>query len=157
MNALKTSLAIRLLVGLFFGVAVIGSLVLSACGTDDETTETATTDESDPSSTSATASSATETAPTSSTPSTEPTDSADPGTSSTATGTGGDRIDVYYGAANSANCGAVRPYARRLADDFELYRQTQQELVAGPTPSDIADGASSMFSSATADAVKSPS
>ena len=48
-------------------------------------------------------------------------------------------------------------HARRLADDFEVYRQTQQELVAGPTPSDIADGASSMFSSATADGVKSPS
>ncbi len=148
-----------LLSALLFVMAVVGSLALSACGGDDDgATETGTTDDAAGSTTSSTGTSSTDPGQTSGTEVTEPT-TAEPGATGTATGTGGSatgpEVDVYFGVDGSSDCGEVRAYSRRLVDDFEVYRQTFQQLAAGPSASETADGATSMFSGATADVVKS--
>ena len=155
-DTLRTKVAVRLLLGVFVGI-VVASLVLSACGGDGEvTTDPTTTDEA---ATSSSTLSSTETQGGSSPATTEPTTPVEPGTSSTATGNGGEptgpQVAVYYGVEASSDCGEVRPNTRRLVDDFEVYRQTFQQLVAGPSASEVADGAASLFSSETADVTKS--
>ncbi len=159
-DGLKPPTLVRVLTGLLLGFVVIGSLLLSACGDGEDggATSTASTQED--------ASSTSSSATTDSTDSTASTDTSEPTTtaaetttSGTATTNGGDpsgiEVDVYYGVADSSDCGEVEAYTRRLDDDFEIYRQAFQQLVAGPSASEVADGAASMFSADTADVTKS--
>ena len=142
------------------GLLVVGAMAISACGDDGESADATTTV---PAATSSLASSTS--APTGSESSTTSTSAAD-STTIDPTDTSGDNttnqggltgptVEVYFGVATSSNCGDVQAHPRRLDDDFEIHRQTFLQLVAGPTSSEAADGASSFFSSETADVVKS--
>lgn len=67
----------------------------------------------------------------------------------------GHPVDVYYGLADSEGCGNVQALARKLDDSVDLYRSTFVQLVAGPSESEIVAGASTFFSSKTADVINS--
>ena len=129
----------RFLVGLAIGAA----LVLAGCGDDDEGADTASsTSQSTTSdaSTSTTENAATSTSGATTASTTEPT---------------GPTVEVYYGVADSPDCGAVQPFARRLGDEIDPYLSTFRQLVAGPSTEETEAGAGSFFSSETASVTKS--
>jgi len=119
--------------GMVFALA----LVVAGCGGDDDegagttTTETTTTAETTTTTVRTTTSESTSTEPT------------------------GATVAVYFSGEDASDCSAVEAYTRNIADDVDPIEAAFDELVAGPTAEEAADGAGSFFSSATADVVSS--
>jgi hypothetical protein len=62
---------------------------------------------------------------------------------------------VFFGTGDGSDCGATAPVERRLAEGADRVVGVLEALVAGPTAEETADGASSFFSTATADSLRS--
>ncbi len=126
----------RNLVGLLFGI-----LLLASCSGSDEAQVTTTGSET--------------TSPTTTASTTaESTTSTEATTSSSAAPTG-ESVEVFFGVGDGSDCAMVQAFGRDGADSVDLYRATFQLLAAGPSEPEMAAGASSFFSAATADVVKS--
>jgi hypothetical protein len=130
--------------GVILGI-VLALLFLAACGDGDESADPSTTTSesttSQPStSESTTSSTATSTSDTASSASTDPT---------------GPTVMIYFSTGDGSDCGAVDSFVRTVTDDVDLYLSAFEELVSGPTAAELADGAGSFFSSATADTARS--
>lgn len=137
----------------------------AGCGDDDESSSTTTTTASTTTTTEATTTaSATSTSTTGqSTTTTDPTttgsttSSSSTTTSSTGTSsTPSDRVvEVYFSTGDGTDCSEVTAFERTVDASIGPARAAFQELVGGPTPAEEAQGASSFFSSATAEALLS--
>lgn len=121
----------------------VAGLVLAGCADGDEgqvsTTKAVTTETT-----------------AASTTSDEPTTTTEPTTSSvTTTKPAGQPVEIYFGVGDGTDCGEVQAFVRNVDASIDPYRSTFVVLVAGPTESESAAGASSFFSSETANVIKS--
>ncbi len=134
--------------GLFLiGFLIGAAFAIAACGDGDDDGAAETSTSTSQSTTSDTSTSTTELT----TSTTEPTTTS----SSSTTGPAGPTVEVYYGVADSPDCGEVEPFERGIADEVDIYLSAFEQLVAGPTPEEASAGAASFFSNATAGVVKS--
>lgn len=146
-------------------LALVMALLVSCGGDGDDeggTTSSATsssTATSAPSSSSGTtASSSTTSTTTASTTSSSATSSSSTSTTSgstTSTSSGTRTVLVYFSTGDGSDCSEVSAFERTVDASIGPALAAFQELVAGPTEAESAAGASSFFSSATADAIRS--
>ena len=124
-------------------VVAVVLLVAAACGGSDETgsdgTEATTTSTS-------TASSETSAATVSSTTTSTP---------STSAAVPDLTVNVYFGVGDGSDCSVVDAFPRTVAAESDPVVVAFNELVTGPTADEIAAGAGSFFSPATAAVVRS--
>jgi len=152
---------------LFLTATIFLFLFLVGCSGDDDaatTTETTTTSASASttgSSTTAESTTTTSVAPTTtaSTAATASTTEAARSTSSSTTGsstTAATRVVmVYFNTGDGSDCSEVTAFERTVGTSIGPAEAAFEELVGGPTTAEEAAGASSFFSSATADTVRS--
>ena len=131
-------------------VAVVALLVvLAACSdtdsvvTVDSTSTTIETTTTQPSSTTSAATSSTDGAD-STTTLVDPTDTVP---------LDGGAVAVYFTTGDGADCSTVEEWARPELAEMTALEAALTHLVAGPTPDEIAEGAGSNFSAATADSL----
>lgn len=77
------------------------------------------------------------------------------GPTSTTTETAGQSVDVYFGVEGSTDCGEVQAYPRQVASDLDPIQGAFEALLSGPTQAE--SGATSWFSSDTANGLRSVS
>lgn len=148
----------------FVPIVVIALAIplLASCGGDDDGASTTTTSSSTTSSTEPTTSSSTTstTDSSSTTSSTEPTTSSSTTTTTTSTTTSTTEpatrtVLVYFSTGDGTDCSEVTAFERTVDAALGPAEAAFGELVGGPTAAEEADGASSFFSAATADALRS--
>ena len=124
---------------LLWSIVAVIALISVACGGDNESDTTASTSTTATSTSIPTTTSTTETStPTTTSTTSEPTTTVELGT-----------VTVYF-STGDGDCGEVSPFTRTVQAQEPILGTALTELLAGPTDSEIAAGASSFFSSETA-------
>lgn len=159
---------------LLLAAAILVMSLLSACGGDDDegatttttstattTTEGTTTSSSTTEATTTTTDGTTESTTTTTESSTTTTASTTTSTASTTTGSSTTDttrvIEVFFSTGDGSDCSEVTGFERTVDASLGPALAAFEELVGGPTAAEEAAGASSFFSSATADALRSVS